>query len=179
MARPRPLAQDDGVRMNTAADAMAHSLSDGDDLLVGLRTARVFEGLSLDQLERLRFASKVRRHAAGHTLLRSGDAPAGLYVVVEGEYAVMPDDPDSGPLEVFSRGECFGECAMVDQAPTPRCVVATHPSTLIEISATRLRCTLRDDHALASRLYQNLLRVVVARLRAAQGVSPHALRPVL
>jgi hypothetical protein len=58
-------------------------------------------------------------YAAGETVFRQGDPGDFIYTIVNGEVAVMREDPERGEtmLNKLGPGEYFGEMALVSDAP--------------------------------------------------------------
>lgn len=67
--------------------------------------------------------------AAGTTLIRQGEEPRGLYVVLSGEVDVAT--ADGVPLATLRAGDVFGEIALLRGGPTTAQVTAARHSTVL------------------------------------------------
>lgn len=133
-----------------------------------LRKFATFEGLSEADVAMLERIMVVETHADGHVFIREGDrataVTASMYVVLEGEVAVVAKAPDGGfgVRRNMGAGEVFGVVAFV----------ADHPRTAT-VRATGTVRTARLDRGTFSALYQSdagvhaRFQLVVARQLAA------------
>ena len=63
------------------------------------------------------FKSSNRNAISGETIFDQGDVPKNLYIILEGSLYVteFTDDGKSVAHELISKGDCFGEIAIIDQ----------------------------------------------------------------
>jgi CRP-like cAMP-binding protein len=93
--------------------------------------------------------------------------PSGTVIVNEGE---KHDRRVSDVrLTHLHPGDCFGEYAFVDRQPASASIRAVEDSEVYSIRHTTLREFLDTHHSVASIIYQNLLRILVGRLRASNA----------
>jgi NADH dehydrogenase len=82
-------------------------------------------------------AFDIRRehYEAGQTIFREGDRGDWLYVVVDGEVEVLRHVPGEGDLVLrrLGRGECFGEIALVSDAPRSATVRTCTPVNVLAV----------------------------------------------
>src|SRR5687767_12811449 len=66
------------------------------------------------------------------TILRAGDVPDGIYIIVTGSVQLLHQDPDGRAFvaERFGRGELFGEMGLIDATACPASVVAAEACEL-------------------------------------------------
>ncbi len=82
-------------------------------------------------LEGLATDCRELRVPAGEDVIREGDAPDALYVLVEGA-AVVTSGAD-GRLNTMAAGDFFGEIGLLKGVPRTATVTTTEPSTLLRI----------------------------------------------
>ena len=94
-------------------------------------------GLSADGLDLLR--PHLRAHTAeeGEALVRRGDPPAGIHLLLSGRVTVSVEGPDGRPRRVatLAAGMSFGELALVAGRPHAADVVAEHRTDLLVLDA--------------------------------------------
>jgi len=157
-----------------------------------LRTARIFQALSIESLARV--AEKVRRRhfLPGTPLMRQGEASDAMYVVAEGRVRVERADDASGQPAVLAElgaGAVVGEMGVLDRQPRSATVAAITAVDALELGAAPLTDImvhhpevaealrhivserLRDADALVARMFADIL----ARVAILQPVSPEAL----
>jgi len=100
----------------------------------------------------------------GDTILREGTGGSTMYVVERGRVSVRKQ---SGLKEVeirqASKGECFGEMAVISQMPRSATVVALEPTEVVAISGAVLRSA---NQVLCMKLYRNIAAMLAERMRA-------------
>ncbi|MEM9056369.1 MAG: cyclic nucleotide-binding domain-containing protein [Pseudomonadota bacterium] len=136
---------------------------------------RVFYGLFEKELQLFASSLRYTTFDAGTVLLEEGAPLTGLGIVMSGRVEVflpgMGDAPQAlRPNKVvlgsLKSGECFGEYAVFDDQPASASVVGVRPGKLVTIAPDRFRAILRENDTVAKKIYYNLLRVMVERLRA-------------
>jgi CRP-like cAMP-binding protein len=125
-----PAAGEAGVRAATMADF---------DRLVG-RLA-TFGRLSDPQRAAFIRDAVVRDVPDGTRLVTTGDRATAAYFILAGETAAGIPDPDGGyrGLRTMAAGDFFGEIGALTDSPRTADVVATMPTTLLEVPADALR----------------------------------------
>lgn len=118
-------------------------------------------------------SGETRSVPADGIILKEGDQLHHLYIVLEGRAEVFLPKTESRitavRLNELGRGDCFGEYAFVDQQPASASIRALTDAEVFCIGYGALR-TLLDGHpAVASVIYQNLLHILVRRLRMANA----------
>ena len=106
-------------------------------------------------------AGSVRSLAPGALLIEEGQAIQSLYIVIEGELAVVRSGTELARLDV---GEVVGEMSFLSSRPASATVSALTPTTIFEIPQTRLKTKLRSDVQFASRFHHAMCLVLVDRL---------------
>jgi CRP/FNR family cyclic AMP-dependent transcriptional regulator len=94
-------------------------------------------------------------------IVRTGDAGAAFFVLVDGTARVVPS---KGRARRLGSGDFFGEMALLEDSPRSADVIADGEVLVMTISRTAFGKPLRSEPALA----HELLRTLAARLRAAE-----------
>ena len=97
------------------------------DFLDELGRLALFVDLPKAELEEIARSSDEISFGEGEWILRQGDPHSAVYVIVEGEVAVVIDDEDR---RVLSKGSFFGEVS----------VLLEEPATASIVTRTSLRC---------------------------------------
>lgn len=132
------------------------------DWLNALEEVPLFEGLSKRHVRRVAKLARVRRFAAGSTLVRAGDSGRSFFVLLDGTAKVVRSGARTRRLGI---GDYFGEMALLDGAPRSADVVAEQEVLALTIDRSGFSKLLNSEPTLA----QTLLRTLAARLRAVES----------
>ena len=90
-----------------------------------------------------------REFKKGEAVYRAGDAPGGLWVVLEGAVEIELPPPDTAPhfVHLAAPGFWFGEWPLIWDRPRRLTVIATVPSTLATLPLAECRAILDADPA--------------------------------
>ncbi len=105
-------------------------------------------------------AATTRRLDAGDRLLVAGELNTSLFVVVDGNVDVLLPGIDT-PHVRLGPGDCVGELSLLDGQPVSADVVASEPSTILQLEQDRVWALIESSAAFA----RNLLRVLAGRVR--------------
>lgn len=119
-----------------------------------------------DDLRLLARRAEPLRFESDQTILNEGSEATGLYIIEEGEVAVVKGGVELGTLPA---GCLFGEMSLLMQRPTTASVRAKGPTKVGFIGRTKLERLLATYPSLASRYYHSLARVLADRLESASG----------
>jgi serine/threonine-protein kinase len=123
----------------------------------------LFADFSDDDLAKVMAMSRRETYQAGDVILREGTGGSTMYIVTRGRVSVRKM---SGTKEIeikrVSRGECFGEMAVISQMPRSATVVALHPTEVVAISGAVLRSA---NQVLCMKLYRNIASLLADRMR--------------
>lgn len=128
-----------------------------------LKNVDLLRGARSEQLARVAAIADLVEAEPGTLLLRRGEPPAAMYVVVDGEVELRRE---GDRLRVASEGTAFGTWALVDDSPS---VVAAEvlgeKATLLRVARWEFHDLLDDSPELALGILQGLSR----RLRGLVG----------
>lgn len=105
----------------------------------------------------------VRRHVpTGEVLIRAGEMPDSVYILLEGRLSVQANSREVASL--FS-GEIVGEISFVDSRPPSTSVLAAEGCKVLAIPRPRLSARLGHNSGFAGRFYRSLAVILAERLR--------------
>lgn len=137
----------------------------------------------LDEAQRARFlkSAVVREVPEGARLVTHGETASSAYFILEGEAAAGIPESDGSyrGLSTMGTGDFFGEIAALTGSPRTADVVATQPSTLLEVPADALRGVMEVpevNRLLLSTLTERLLRTNTSDLPRLSSSDQSALR---
>ena len=109
------------------------------DLEKSLQAIPLFKSLGKRDITNLTRIIHNRNYLAGEYIFYRGDPGIGLYVIREGEVSISrgDDDKDRITLATFSKGDFFGELAMIDGE--------TRSASAVANSDTRLAVIFKPD----------------------------------
>lgn len=143
------------------------------DTINALAGVNVLNGLDEEQLGVLASRMEVRSVAAGERIVTEAEKGTHLYIIAEGEVQVLLPEKGHGTtrftdvlLARLGPGELFGEYAFVDMRPAAASVVALRDCRLLQIEYGELHKILDQHCAIARRFLENLLLLMIDRLRA-------------
>ena len=127
---------------------------------VAERRAQMFPQLSPAQLARLRTQGTTRTARQGDVLIEQGSRDAPMFVVLEGELAIVhPEGPGERVVTVHHAHEFTGETNMVTGRRSLVRARAQTDASLLEIPRDRLRAIVQND----SELSELFLRAFILR----------------
>jgi CRP/FNR family transcriptional regulator, cyclic AMP receptor protein len=91
-----------------------------------LRSLPLLASLTETELTWLLPSIKRRRYEARVCILRAGDTPEGIYIIVTGHVQLVHEDDEGHALvaDLFGAGELFGEMGLIEATDCPANVVA-------------------------------------------------------
>jgi CRP-like cAMP-binding protein len=140
--------------------ARGATIGDFDRLVGRLAT---FSRLNDSQRAAFVKGASVREVPEGARVIAQGDAATAAYFILDGQAAAGIPDPDGGyrGLSTMGAGDFFGEIGALTGSTRTADVVATLPSTLMEVPAESLRAAMEEPEVnklLLSTLTERLLR---------------------
>ena len=145
-----------------------------------MRTLPPVPGLALlgellpADVDRLLGVSREQSVISGHVLVRAGDAPSAVFIVLEGLMEVVSGRTGE-VLATLGPGEIFGEMGYVQQQPASADVRAREHALLLVIDAAALDALMIDDPPFGMRMHRALAATLAARLRVSNERLERAL----
>ena len=133
-----------------------------DEMVDRLSRLTLFSDLANPQLEGIAHAFEEELFSEGQRILRQGLSGAGLYVILDGEAAIVIDGEERARL---GRGEFFGEVSvLIGEAPTAD-VVAVAPLRCLVIPQPEAKSFLVSNPQVLYRMLQAEARRLATTLR--------------
>jgi hypothetical protein len=127
-----------------------------------LQDSPLFEGLSYTDILRILSMTRQQIFQPGEVLMQEGDPSTHLFIVQEGELAIYRGQE----LYVFlGDGDYVGEMGIFDNEPCSATAMAQKLSYTLSIAGHELLEFLRQEPDIGFKIQQNLLRVLIRRLR--------------
>lgn len=133
-----------------------------DEMVDRLSRLTLFSDLANPQLEGIAHAFEEELFSEGQRVLRQGLSGAGLYVILDGEAAIVIDGEERARL---GRGEFFGEVSvLIGEAPTAD-VVAVAPLRCLVVPEPEAKSFLVSNPQVLYRMLQAEARRLATTLR--------------
>jgi len=133
-----------------------------DEMVDRLSRLTLFSDLANPQLEGIAHAFEEELFSEGQRILRQGLSGAGLYVILDGEAAIVIDGEERARL---GRGEFFGEVSvLIGEAPTAD-VVAVAPLRCLVVPEPEAKSFLVSNPQVLYRMLQAEARRLATTLR--------------
>ncbi len=127
-----------------------------------LKSAAVFAGIEGEELAALAEITLEHEYAPGDVIFEEGKPAHHLYVVVNGRVEVFRTVNDrERPLAVLGPRECFGEMAILDEAPRSASIRAIEPTTVLKIDRESFRELILERPQIAFAIF----KILSGRLR--------------
>lgn len=127
----------------------------------------VFAGLTPHELQELLGNAERKRFAAGQSIMQQGDSGRFMCILIDGQATVSKQENGHftrHEIGMLSRGDCFGEMALVDPAPRSATIDAVTDCLLIRIQEG----DCWRNPVIASKIYRNIAVILAQRLRDTQ-----------
>jgi CRP/FNR family transcriptional regulator, cyclic AMP receptor protein len=131
-----------------------------------LGTTPVFRGLDAAERGEVIRIMEMQHLADAQMVCREGDAGDAWFVIYEGCADVLKD-ASSGPVLIaqLDTGACFGEMALLDDAPRSASVRANGPLTLFRFRRANFEELLEQGSLAAFKLVAGMARILCQRHR--------------
>ncbi len=120
-----------------------------------LRSLTVFEPLKDDDLRELGMLLKLQPYVAGSVVLQKGDPGNSLYIVLEGEVAIIGEN--NTVLTELRVGDIFGEMSLLSGEPVTTSVLARTDTRLAMLSSKDFKHVLNRYPVLQVFFYRMLV----------------------
>ena len=130
-----------------------------------LKKVPIFQELSgreLHKIEEMLYGPRDWR--AGEAIVNQGDPGIGMYIVVSGQVRVaqMGDDGVEKQLATLTRGDFFGEQALVDESPRSASAYAVRSCSLLVFCRPDVLELIDSNIPLALKIVEGLAQVISA-----------------
>jgi CRP/FNR family cyclic AMP-dependent transcriptional regulator len=132
----------------------------GVDFLEDLGRLALFVDLPAEELQAIAASAEEVSFGEGEWIIRQGDPQTHVYVIVEGEVAVVIDDEDR---RVLSKGSFFGEVAVLLEEPATASIITRTPLTCLVIQGSAIQDFLTSHPLVTFRI----LKAEARRLKTA------------
>jgi len=132
----------------------------GAGFLEDLGRLALFVDLPKAELEAIAQTCDEVSFGEGEWIIRQGDAHSAVYVIVEGEVAVVIDDEDR---RVLSKGSFFGEVSVLLEEPATASIVTRTPVSCLVVPGSEVQAFLISHPQVTYRI----LKAEARRLKTA------------
>lgn len=132
--------------------------------LLVLRKVPLFAHMTLEQLEAINQLVTEEQYLAGELIFREGDVGGELYLLVEGEVAVIKNHgtPAELTLTTLQGGSYFGEMAILDDEPRSASVLVSKDARVLALKGDRLKELVLQMPEIAFEIF----KVLTSRIRS-------------
>lgn len=137
-----------------------------------LRQSELFETLTDAELDIILPFCSLRNHEAGEVLVRQGDRHNFLYVIKEGQLAVLrtignrrPDERNEITVQVLGSGRACSWGALVAPYISAASVKTLIKSEVVAVNAESLRRVMERHYAIDHAITKKLAEIIGERLR--------------
>jgi CRP-like cAMP-binding protein len=131
----------------------------GDFPTEALRRCALFAKVDDASLRACAAHLRVRRYRRGETIFHQGDPGDSLYIVESGAVKIVLPSPEGGEeaiIATLTRGEYFGELAILDGSPHSATAVALEPTEALVLHRDPFERLLDSDRTLRMALFAGL-----------------------
>lgn len=123
-----------------------------------LERSTLFADLNAEERAELLLGALERRYVRGDPVIRKGDAPTGLILVLAGKLKLTCQSPDGNErvIDILTTGQTYGEAAVVLGVPHPIFVTALTRTQILHIELRALRQLAARAPHFSLRLMTNL-----------------------
>ena len=139
--------------------------------IIETRRAEMFPTLAPHEIERLRRFGEPRSYREGEPLVRVGEPAAGLFLILEGEVAILQRDDlaPHPPIVVHVPGSFLGELAQLSGSPSLVDGIAQGAVEALVIPSQKLRSLLVEEAELGEHIMRALILRRVGLLELGAG----------
>ena len=137
--------------------------------LTELKGLKFFLDLSDGDIERIVHSCKMREYPPSTSVLKEGKQDKrSLYIIFSGQFKIVKALSEMGNkiISTISDGEVFGELSFFDDYPSTFSVVSIQHAKVLELEEEAFRELMHQNPRLANKIYDRLIPVMSARIRA-------------
>jgi CRP-like cAMP-binding protein len=120
-----------------------------------LKATSLFSGLDRSQLDQIVANGEYRSYKAGENVVHRGDTGAGFYLVIDG---VLEVRKNGEPVAKLTKGEFFGEMALIKDQPRSADVNALSDATCLVLTSWAFQVLIGGYPTIAKKIMQELAR---------------------
>lgn len=141
------------------------------DIILRLKSIEIFEGLAVGELAAVASVTEEASFDEQRVVIQQGDPGNTLYLVIDGEVAVIKRQEDGGELELdrIGSGDYFGEMALFEQIPRTATIRTVKPCRMLLLHKQQFDEMVREYPQIAL----EICKVLSSRIRKLhQKVNP-------
>ena len=133
------------------------------DIILKLKPVEIFEDLNVNELAAVASATEEVAFDTNEIVIKEGDPGDTLYLIVEGEVAVIKTETDGTELTLdhISEGDHFGEMALFEDIPRTASIRTLKPSRMLMLHKQEFHEMVREYPHIALKI----CRVFSGRIR--------------
>jgi CRP/FNR family cyclic AMP-dependent transcriptional regulator len=141
---------------------------DTEEVLERTRALPLFGSLSDAELHAILLQCQIALYLDGRVIFREGSLGDSMMVVLQGAIGLRCAGEDGVNVQVATLGESavLGEMAVIDPAPRAATAVAQGSTVLLIIQKDTLDQLLATDHPAATKVLQQVIKLLAMRFRA-------------
>jgi CRP-like cAMP-binding protein len=124
-------------------------MSQVDDVVVPLLSARIFTGLAPAQLKALALEAEVVTFRRGETIIKAYQEGDGAFLIGSGAVIEEPDAGEGEPSQEFGSGTMIGEMAMLVETLHSATIIARTPVRALKFRRESLYALMAKDESLS------------------------------
>ena len=132
-----------------------------------LENIYLFKNLTRRERKYVEQLAHLRRYAPQEKIFSQGDPGSGMYIIIQGTIGIFQEIAGQEPnlLGKLTKGDFFGELALLDEAPRSASAVALEKSVLLGFFRADLMKLIQTKPATGNKILLALAGVLAVRLR--------------
>ena len=122
----------------------------------------IFKNCEKKLIDEINKEMQIRNAISGETIFSQGDVPKNLYIILEGSLYVteFTEDGRSVSHELISKGDCFGEIAIIDQKLRSASIICAENVKLGVLSSSFVQNVLLKNITICTNLLQKFSSII-------------------
>ena len=122
----------------------------------------IFKNCEKKLIDEINKEMQIRNAISGETIFSQGDVPKNLYIILEGSLYVteFTEDGRSVSHELISKGDCFGEIAIIDQKLRSASIICAENVKLGVLSSSFVQNILLKNITICTNLLQKFSSII-------------------
>ncbi|MGD8835287.1 MAG: Npt1/Npt2 family nucleotide transporter, partial [Desulfobacteraceae bacterium] len=133
------------------------------DIILRLKSIEIFESLSVGELAAVASVTEEATYDDNQIVIQQGDPGDSLYLIIEGEVAVLKRQKEGNDLELdrIESGDHFGEMALFEQIPRTATIRTVEPCRMLVLHKQQFDEMVREYPQIAL----GICKVLSSRIR--------------